>query len=113
MTAGKLEHLHHSVEVVLFVRLFYVKLLCDGKSVCAATHAHRFRQTAAQAPALEGPERPFSDKDRAPMADIRYPFTATLNVAPRRALSVRQFGEKRMTKEIGKVGLEVPADTPS
>ena len=87
-----------------FVRLFYVKLLCDGKSVCAATPTRRFRQTAAQAPALEGPERPFSDKVGAPTADIRRPFTATLNVAHRRALSVRQFGGKRMTKKKGRLG---------
>lgn len=40
------------------------------------------------------------------MAEIRHPFTATLNVAHRRALSVRQFGGKRMTEEKGKVGVE-------
>ena len=55
------------------------------------------RQTAARAPALQGPEKPIFDKDGAPMADIRGPFTATLNVAHRKALPVRQFGEKRFT----------------
>ena len=58
-----------------------------------------FRQTAARAPALESPERPIFDKGGAPMADIRDPYTAALNVAHRRGLMVRQFGEKRMNEE--------------
>ena len=45
---------------------------------------------------LQGPERLIFDKDGAPVADIRGPYTATLNVAHRKALPVRQFGEKRL-----------------
>ena len=70
----------------------------DGTSGWSVTPLF-FRQTAARAPALESPERPFFDKGGAPMSDIRGSYTATLNVAHRKGLMVRQFSEKRMNEE--------------
>ena len=51
-----------------------------------------FRQTAARAHALQGPQTVFLPESRAPWLNYRGPFTATPVVAHRKGFPVRLFG---------------------
>ena len=71
----------------------------DGEQGCFAAPVYQFRQTAARAPALEPSPGHIFAEFGARGADIRGPYTATLNVAHRKGLPVRLFGEKTITED--------------